>query len=64
MELEDEVKRERSNAKKTPQWHERFKQDRIKLSYLWDKLSKIHKRKKLTPVATRVQGQKFVVNDF
>ena len=64
LELEDEVKRERLNAKKNPHWHERFKRDRIILSYLWEKLAKIHKRKKLTPVAPRVQGQKFVVNDF
>ena len=64
MEIEDEVKMERSNAKKNPLWQERFKQDRIKASYLWEKLAKIRKRKKLTPVAPRVQGQKFVVNDF
>ena len=63
-EIQDEVKQERLNAKQHPQWHERFKEDRIKLSYQWTKLAKIHKRKKLTPVAPRIQGQKFVVNDF
>ena len=62
--IAEEVKKERQNAKQNPHWHERFKQDRIKLSFLWDKLSKIHKRKKLTPVVSRVQGSKFVVNDF
>jgi hypothetical protein len=63
LKIETDIKQERANAKTHPEWHERFKEDRLTLRYSWGKLNKAHERKKLTPVTVRYQGAKFAVPD-
>ena len=63
LRIETDIKDERANAKKHPEWHARFKEDRLTMSYSWGKLSKSHKRMKLTPISVRSQGSKFIVPD-
>jgi hypothetical protein len=63
LRFEVDIKSERANAKKYPQWHAQFKKDRSKMSFKWPLLSKVHKRKKLNVTPIREKGSKFAVPD-